>query len=68
MIAHDTDPAVVIDGIDYSDDAIHVHVEGTEPPRTYCGVKVRLADHIPSPEVTEAAWCPTCVRLQDGAP
>lgn len=50
------------------DDAgpIHVIVPGSSPPRSFCGVDLDDAAHLPPAEITEASWCAECVRVQDG--
>jgi hypothetical protein len=50
-----------LDGIDTSDQAIHIRIEGTM--LAYCGASLRSrAGYIPEAEVTPTAWCPACER------
>lgn len=66
MSSTKTRPAATFDGIDHEDMEIHVQVDDTR--RSYCGRDLGAADmfYVQPSEVTEAAWCRECVRVQDG--
>jgi hypothetical protein len=53
-----------LEGIDQGDQPIHVRIQGTM--LTYCGRRIDDSTYLPPAEVTEASWCPDCVRIQDG--
>lgn len=54
-----------LDGIDTDDMVVHVRVPGRHV--TFCGRPLDARwSYLPEGEVTEAAWCPLCVEIQDG--
>jgi hypothetical protein len=41
---------------------IHVCVEGSQPPVSFCGEPLSGRGRIPTPEATGDSFCPDCLR------
>lgn len=65
MSAIATTPERCLDGIDTEDAVVHVVIPGSDPEASFCGLFLARDAYVPPQEVTEPAWCPTCVLIQD---